>query len=153
VGCRKTYRREFPYSGSIRQGFSCRLSLDIFICLAAIRNIRKSPDSRHPRRRAWPPPEWHNLMFCFESCINAFLFRPPICQIRAFRASWPRSQLVCPGLQPAGYAAAHIARPIADRDAQPPRASAKTIPHLARGWLPKPSRHRGSAPPPPPNKS
>ena len=28
-------------------------------------------------------------MFCFESCVNPFLFCPPICQIRAFRAFWP----------------------------------------------------------------
>jgi hypothetical protein len=25
-------------------------------------------------------------MFCLESCVNLFLFCPPICQIRAFRA-------------------------------------------------------------------
>ena len=69
----------------------------------------------------------------------------------ANRRAFSRWQLVRPGLQSAGYAAVHIARPIADRDAQPPRALAKTIPHLVRGWLPRPSRHRGSAPPP--NKS
>jgi hypothetical protein len=71
----------------------------------------------------------------------------------AAQRAFSRWQLAHPGLQSAGYAAAHIARPIADRDAQPPRALAKTIRHLARGWLPRPSRHRGSAPPPPPNKS
>jgi hypothetical protein len=69
----------------------------------------------------------------------------------ANRRAFSRWQLVRPGLQSAGYAAAHIARPIADRDAQPPRALAKTIPHLARGWLSRLSRHRGPAPPP--NKS
>jgi hypothetical protein len=41
---------------------------------AAIRSMRKSPDSRHPRLRAWPPSEWHNLMFCFESCAHPFNF-------------------------------------------------------------------------------
>jgi hypothetical protein len=34
-------------------------------------------------------PEWHNLMFGFESCVNLFPFCPPICQIRTFRAFWP----------------------------------------------------------------
>ena len=44
------------------------------------------------------------------------------------------------GGQKARHAAAHISRPIADRDTQLPRALARTIPHLARGWLPRPSR-------------
>jgi hypothetical protein len=51
--------------------------------------MRKSSDSRRPGRRAWPPSEWHNLMFCFESCVDPFLFCPPICQIQALRAFWP----------------------------------------------------------------
>ena len=52
------------------------------------------------------------------------------------------------GLQSSGYPAAHIYRPIVGRDAQPPLASARTIPHRARGWLPRPFHHRGSVPPP-----
>ena len=51
-------------------------------------------------------------------------------------------------LQSADYAATHISRPIADRDVPPPLASAKTIPHRAHGWLPRPSLHRGSVLPP-----
>jgi len=61
---------------------------------------------------------------------------------------WSGSAHTRPGSQSAGYAVGHIARPIAGRGAQPPLGSAKTIPHLARGWRPRQSHRRGSAPPP-----
>ena len=36
----------------------------------------KSPDSRYPCRRAWPPSEWHNLMFYFEvASIRSYFVR------------------------------------------------------------------------------